>query len=520
MTAPVLYDAKNRPISLKRLHRGATGQVKQFLAGFKGANDQNLSEWAYLPVDVNTILRNDLRKLRARSRDLARNDDSARRFLFLLKQNVLGHAGIRLQAKNKLKGGKKQDTRWNDEIEREWPLFSQKRRRRGQFEAPSACGQLTLREIAWLALWSRAIDGECFVQLLHGYPHNRHRFAVRFLNPDLLDSSYCVELKNGNRVEMGIEFDEFNRPVAYHFSELHPNKKFTKAHAKRQRIPASQIIHTFRSEYVGQIRGIPDFAAIMHKAKMLAGVHEAIVVGWRVAASKMGFFTSSDPEDFTDDWDKDDETTDATSKSQFGRNVLDATPGTLDMIPNGIDLKMFDPEYPTSTYESGHKVFMQQLANGLNVSSPTLANNYEGVTYSSLRQALLEDREGWRCIQAEMIDGFYQPLFDEWYDWGVNITGTIKVPDNKKHLDPSVVWQPRGWPWIDPLKEQKANTEAVNSNLRTRQSIIAETSGADFIETVDTLAEENAALIERGLPVSSEAVVAIDPTEKEEKEDE
>jgi lambda family phage portal protein len=496
---PVLYDAHDKPIPLNRLRSRSRGQVRSFLSGFKGANDENLADWVMLPLDINTILRNDLQKLRARSRDLARNDDTAKRFLSLLKQNVLGHAGIMLQAKNKLIGGEKADVVWNDEIEREWGLFSRKRRYRGVFESPSACGTMSLRAIAWLSLLSRAVDGECFIQILRGYPHNRHRFAVRFLNPDLLDAGFSIDAENGNRIDMGIEFDEFDRPVAYHFNEQHPYKKPARKNQARRRIPADQIIHIFRHEYVGQVRGIPDFAAIMHKGKMLNGVHEAVVVGWRVAASKMGFFTSTDPEYAYDPMDDED----GDAGQPMPDDEMEATPGSFETLPAGFDFKTFDPEYPTSTYEAGHRVFMQQLSNGLNVSSPTLSNDYSRVNYSSLRQALLEDREGWRCVQAEMIDDFYNPLFDDWYDWTANITRLINVSEDNRHKEPKVVYQPRGWPWVDPLKEVKAQISAVESNLRTRQSIIAETSGADFMDTVDGLEDEKNELERRGLKVYS-----------------
>lgn len=508
---PVILDAQGRPYPMN------LGDLKQkrrarslMMGGFKGAQDPNLNEWVHLPLDINDVLRNDLRKLRARSRDLARNDDTAKRFLNLLKQNVLGHAGIVLQAKNKLAGSTDLDVAWNEEIEREYKLFCKKRRRRGLFESPYCSGQLSLWQIAWLVAWTRAIDGEVFIQVLRGYPHNRHRFAVRFLNADLLDSTFKKDLKNGNRVEMGIELDEYDRPVAYHFTEDQPGKKYNTLNKKRKPIPADQIIHIYRHEFVGQLRGIPDFATIMPKVKMLGGVHEALVVGWRVAAAKMGFFTSENPDFlFGDDDDED-----GNGSQEFGMNTLDAIPGTIDKMPYGLKLDTFDPEYPNATYESGNKVFMQQLANGLNVSSPTLANNYEGVNYSSLRQATLEDREGWRCLQTEMIDDFYQPLFDDWYDWQVNVTGLIKAD---AALDPAIVWQPRGWPWVDPLKEVNAQVTAVNNGFRTRQSVIAETSGDDFLETADALAEEKRILEDRGLQLGDDQkLIEI----KEEKEDE
>jgi lambda family phage portal protein len=505
---PVVFDDDGKAVPFNRVKKRLNGQAKALLTGFKGANDENLQDWAFLPLEINTILRNDLQKLRARSRDLARNDDTTRRFLSLLKQNVLGHRGIILQAKNKLRNGKP-DKKWNAEIEREWKAFGSKRRYRGQSISPSACGQMSWRQIQWLVLMSRAVDGECFIQILRGYPHNRHRYAVRFLNPDLLDSTYSTdETENGNRVDMGIELDEFNRPVAYHFSESHPTKKYATTSKEKTRIPADQILHVYRKEHVGQLRGIPDFAAVMHKIKMLNGVHEAIVVGWRVAAAKMGFFVSKESEDFPDpSADPDDEY----AERQAPENSFDATPGSFDYITDATDFKQFDVDYPTSTYGEGYKVFMRQLSNGLNVSSPTLSNDYSDVNYSSLRQALLEDREGWRCVQAEMEDDFERPMFDDWYDWTNTITQRFNITAAKRAMDPVVEAIPRGWPWVDPLKEVKAQVEAIGANLRTRQSIMADNNGADFMETVDTLRDEQEALAAAGLVGS---VVAEDDDEQ------
>ncbi|MEO0797348.1 MAG: phage portal protein [Verrucomicrobiota bacterium] len=493
-------------MSNKRQNR----EVRQFVAslhpGFKGANDENLADWVTSPIDINDVLRFDLWKLRARSRDMAMNDDTAKRFLNLLKQNVLGHMGIRLQMRNKKKNGKP-DKALNDSIETAWKSFCKKRRYRGQSASPTACGSMSMREFQWLRLWMRIIDGETFTQILRGYPHNKQRFAMRLINPDLLDTGYCAtekESRNGNRIDMGIEFDEFDRPVAYHFSKLTNSGTISKRSQDRIRIPADQIIHDFRHEYVGQIRGIPDFACVMPKQKMLHGVHEAIVIGWRVAAAKMGFFTVNDPEAGFDTGKYD----------EFGNMVIDAVPGSFEALPPGVDIKDFSQEYPTSTYESGHKVFMQQLANGLNISSPTLANNYEGVNYSSLRQAMLTDRDAFQCLQAEMEDNGYQPIFDEWYDWNVNVMGTVRIPESKRDIEPESEWQARGWPWVDPLKEVNAQKVAVDEKFRTRQSVIAETSGADFADTAEQLSEEEEILKMHGLATANK----MDPSKPNDQE--
>ena len=505
---PVMFDARGNAAQLNRVRRKVKGQAKNLFRGFKGANDQNLLDWVYQPIEINQILRHDLQRLRARSRDLARNDDTCRRYLALLRQNVLGHRGIVLQAKNKLGNGSP-DTARNNNIETEWKGWGRKRRYRGQLIGPTACAQMSYRELEWLVLHTRAVDGECFVQILRGYPHNPHRYAVRLLDADLLDGAYSTKNKDtGNRIEMGIELDEFNRPVAYWFS----NGVTATAKAARERIPADQILHVFRREFPGQLRGIPDCAGVMHKAKMLNGVNEAVVVGWRVAAAKMGFFVSKDDEDFADPADDPD---DDTEKRTAPESSFDATPGSFDYVDDATDFKTFDVTYPDSTFREGHKVFMQQQANGYNVSTPTLSNDYSDVNYSSLRQALLEDRSGWRCYQAEFTDDFSQPLFDDWYEWSTDVTGSLAPA-----LSPPVtVAIPRGYPWVDPLKEVRAQVEANANNLRTRQSIMADNDGGDFLETVDELQSESEALRERGLLLLAASEGAAEQETEEEDED-
>lgn len=456
-----------------------------FSGGYKGANDENLLDWAFAPLNNNHILRTDLPKLRSRSRDLARNDDTFRRFLSLDIQNVLGHKGIRLQAKNRLRKGQ-QDKNWNKQIETEWLDFCKKRRRRGP-QSPTVCGTMSMREFRKLCRVCKLIDGEAIIQIMRGYPHNRHRFALRLLDPDLLEVGYCQERKNGKpRIDMGIEFDDFDRPIAYHFRK-NLNKRINQHDYIR--IPADQIIHNFKRDFVGQIRGVPVAAGVLHKVKMLGGIDEAIVVGWRVAAAKLGFFRASGEGAEFDSGEYD----------EWENEMLDATPGSHEKLPKGVDFIPVDYNYPTSTYEMGHKVFMQQIANGLNTSSPTLRNDYSDVNYSSLRQASLEDREGWRTSQYEEIDGIDQPIFDEWYDWSVNVTGRISIPESKRSLEPNIEWQPRGWSWVDPLKEVNAQEKAVANYFRTRQSVLAETTGSDFTETIQTLGEEREMIDGAGL---------------------
>ena len=57
--------------------------------------------------------------------------------------------------------------------------------------------------------------------------------------------------------------------------------------------------------------------------------------------------------------------------------------GSFVSLPNGVDFKAFDPDHPTSQFESFVKSILRQIASGLNVPYNELANDLEGVSYSS-----------------------------------------------------------------------------------------------------------------------------------------
>jgi capsid protein len=121
----------------------------------------------------------------------------------------------------------------------------------------------------------------------------------------------------------------------------------------------------------------------MTQLKQLNGYLEAELVASRTSASKMGFFTSPDGEGFTGD-----------GEAQVGNDRnMNVEAGSFVQLPNGVDFKAFDPNHPTSQFESFIKSVLRQIASGLNIPYNELANDLEGVSYSSLRQSVLEASE-------------------------------------------------------------------------------------------------------------------------------
>jgi capsid protein len=73
----------------------------------------------------------------------------------------------------------------------------------------------------------------------------------------------------------------------------------------------------------------------------------------------------------------------------------------------------------------------------------------------------------------------------------------------RKFLDAR--WIPRGWAWVDPLKDTQAGVLAVQSGLASRSSLLAE-QGEDFEDVLEQLAEEE--------DMADAAGVSIDPNIK------
>lgn len=131
---------------------------------------------------------------------------------------------------------------------------------------------------------------------------------------------------------------------------------------------------------------------------------------------------------------------------------------------------------------------MQSIASGLGVSYNNLAKDLENVNFSSIRQGTLDDRDVWRTLQYWLIEEIAVPVFERWLVHN-SLNGSIKLPPNMTIDDIEPVFRPRGWSWIDPLKDVKANKEAVAAGFKSTSDVVAD-QGGDIEEIYHTLEKE------------------------------
>jgi lambda family phage portal protein len=450
------------------------------------------SDWLVGTTSADSELYRDLRTLRGRSRELCINNDYARRFLKRTSTNVIGSSGIKLQLRS-------QNTKpeINAEILKQFELWG----KRGNCTAD---GRLSWIDCQRLFLEGMARDGEVIVRLVEGF-NNDFGFALQFIEADHLDENLNQPLIGGNYIRMGIEFNQWNRPVAYHLLKHHPGDNFNQSEQKYTRIPAEQIIHGFLVDRPSQSRGVPWMHSAMTRLRMLAGYEEAELVAARVGAAKMGFFVSTDGTGYVG------------AEDALGNKIMEADPGTFEQLPAGMDVRMFDPNHPTSSFADFEKSILRGIASGLDISYATLANDLENVNFSSIRHGSLEDRDTWRMLQTYVIEHFCDRVFEKWLLMTIT-TGRLNLPLSQFDQYNKPIWRPRGWAWVDPLKDSHANEIAIAQKTRTRSQIAAD-QGNDIEEIFQQLVFEEELAKKYGLKLEDQKTKETEVTDENESDD-
>lgn len=211
------------------------------------------------------------------------------------------------------------------------------------------------------------------------------------------------------------------------------------------------------------------------------GLDEAELVAARVGASNMVFV--SPPAEV--------------EGGTVSENPLDTevSPGQVLEIPAGYTVH--DTNFPKPLDSGFSKRIMRRIAGSLGIDYSDLANDLESVNFSSIRAGTINARDGYRVLQKWVEINLYQDVFATWLMMWNGITS--------KQMEAVMypIWRPRGFEWVDPAKDTKADIDAVNMGLKTRTEIIAE-RGGDFEETMLQLAAEKKLIDKLKLEFSSD----------------
>lgn len=459
--------------------------------GYNAAKVNRLNEdWLTATKSIDSELRGSSQNLRQRSRDLYMNNDYAKKFIKLVSRNVVGPSGVSFQSKAKdlvldKKAGmfiEKLDSRANKLIEREFKKW-------GKLGSCDITGKLNWVDSQRLTLDTVVRDGEIFIFKARDVNRNPYNYTLQLLEADYVDDTYSRTFNGESEIRMGVELDQYKKPIAYWVKTQNPGDYNFSTSNNRIRVSADNIIHVFFQERPEQTRGVPWMASPMIRMNIIGAYEEAEVTAARTGACTMATIESEAGDQLIgDDEDKD------------GNTIIDMEPGLIQKLAAGEKLNAFTPQHPSGNYEPFIKQSLKGVASGLDVSYGALSSDLSGTSFSSMRVGTIDERDMWRALQTWFISHFHIPVYESWLDMAL-LTKELNLPVSKYDKFNSPAWQPRGWAWVDPLKDQQANLLALSSGQKSLTEIVAE-RGKDLEEVLQQMQKDKEMAAKYGLTLN------------------
>lgn len=454
------------------------------------------SDWVMSFASQDAEIRSALKSLRGRARDLGRNDDYVRSYLRTLENNVVGR-GVRLQANVRDSKGNSIPA-VNTKIENEWKRWTRK-------DSCDAEGIHSFSSIERLLIRNLAETGEIFVRFVfESFGRSKVKLALQIIESDLLDENFNGIFGN-NVVRMGVEQNSYGRPIAFHFLPSHPGDKQFPQNNKQERIrvPSDEVIHLFRPERPIQSRGFTWLVSAMLSLNNLKGFVDATIIGRRIKAAVMGFITNTEGE--------------LTGTGVDGaQRVEDFSPGKMVYLGPGEQVQVPSLGGESNDFDPFSQAMARRTASGVGISSEELTKDYSRASYSSSRLALITERDNWKIIQQYFIENFHQIVFEKFLfcAFASGVFTESDYPLNPEKYE-NVKWLPRGWEYVDPLKDVNADKEALKAGIKTFSDVLAD-EGKDLEEHLIQLSKERELL--KKYKITSDVLIESIQDEKQKKE--
>lgn len=444
---PVLLDHRGRPMAATPSPQTAAGGYES------GSRARRLSAWLPYGSGPNSAYQSDLSLIRARSRHEIRNNSIATSAKATFTSDAVGTGIVprwKLENRELAEALNRAWDRWVDESDADerYDFYGQQMLAAGtMFESGEVLARRRPRRLS---------DG-LSVPL-----------QIQLLEPDYLDSSKDGDHGNVHH-RQGVEFNSVGKRTAYWLHRFHPGDG--SAHSiVSHRVPASEVIHCYRVDRPGAVRGVPWLAPVLVKLHGVDRYEDAELLRKQIAAMFAGFIKKPvgdgvDPEIGVAGNEESDE----------DRSELTLEPGTMSYLEDGEDIVFSTPGDVGSNYEVFLKNNLRSIAAGIGTTYEQLTKDLSGVNYSSIRAGILDARRRIEMIQHNiLVFQFCRQVMHWWLDLAV-ASGAVTLPGY--YDDPTVYrqvdWLPAAFDWVDPTKDIKATTEANLAGIMTREEAVA-----------------------------------------------
>ncbi|MGD9923129.1 MAG: phage portal protein [Pseudorhodoplanes sp.] len=435
----------------------------------------------------------DLPDLRARSRDLARNNPISSGAIATNVTSIVGD-GLMLQASidpEPLGITPERADEMEREQEREWDLFCKSLDfTRGQHAD----------ELQTLLLRSALESGDVFgVRRYRRDPGDVYGTKLQVVEADRCSNP--ERTPDTLTLVAGVEVDSDGVHTGYHFADRFPGPiakeiKWTRVPA-RDRDGRVLVIHLFDRLRADQTRGVPYLAPVIEHLKQLSTYSEAEVMSAVVSA--MFTLAIEEPEGADTE---DEQPSFGDRRPDDESNEVGLGAGAILSLNAGQKPHVVNPGRPNAQFDPFVQAFLRQVGVALELPFELLIKHFTA-SYSASRAALemawqfFRKRRSW--LGRRVMDVLYEWMMEE-----------ACAGANPRLVRPGYFENPilrqayLGANWIgpvrasiDPLKESNADKQDIELGVKTREQVCMERTGGEIERKAAQLVKEDALLAGR-----------------------
>lgn len=487
------------------LRRAQARAAFSALSSYEGARRDKPSMLTWNPyassADAATLY--DLPTLRARARDLARNNPIATGAVDTQLDHVVGW-GLEARARidrEVLELDDEAADAWERAADREWRLHADS-------TDIDATGQATFGELQGLAFRSALEGGDVFA-LRTWSDRPGSLYAQRW---QLVEAERACNPNNQADTPAlagGIETDG-TAPTKIHFRSRHPSDLANATDSWRS-IPVAgdyglrNVLHVVPRTRPDQRRGVPFVAPIIESLRQLDNYTRAelmaAVVNSCFALTSVGL----------DDDDAGDDVAGGAAAAGSERRLRISEPGSINELEPGQEVKGFTPGRPNAAFDPFVKAITELMGVGLNIPAEVLMRRFSA-SYSASRAALEMLWMATRTRRVWLVRSFCRPVRDAVITEAV-LRGRLQAPGFFSDPVRRAAWLGADWvgapaPQLDEEKTVRAALLRIQGTLSTRDREAA-ILGQDWESNVRQAARENRLLQSAGMATPA----APEPTE-------
>lgn len=455
-------------------YRMAAGAVGGYLGARRDRNAT--SRWSVLSASADADTLPDLDTLRARSRDMVRNDPLAHSAVSTKVANVIGAGHVVRPELDAARLGlsEAQADAWEEQALDIWRDWAESR------DCDITRTQ-TFAEMEDLVYRSMLLSGDVLaVRRFKERPGRLLGTALQVVEGDRLSNP---EFKpDGPTLAGGVEMDRDGAPIRYHIANRHGADRCFGAPVKWQGVPARDRHGRVQVLHIHGIRWRPDMtryapllAPVIESLKQRSRYSEAELMAAVVSACFAVGLKSGDG--LLGDGLKD---VGGQTQTAAGAEIRFTEPGQVfDLLPDE-DVQAFAPGRPNPQFSPFVDAVAQEVGAGIDLPVELLMKSFKA-SYSASRAALEMAWLYFRADRARHVSQFCVPAYEAVITEAV-ARGRLRAPGffgdplRRRHWL-AAVWMGPARPTIDPVKDATADRMYLDMGATSLTRIVAERFG-------------------------------------------